>query len=505
MRALIWGAVSSKRQAAIDKVSIERQLELGRQHAAKWNMTVVGELVVPGETRSIALYDRAARAVKGYYVDEQGNRHECFVYAKLLELVEAEPRPFDVLIFLDRSRLGRKASLSMTVIEICEEVGIKPYDIESPPSTMALGKNYEERLIGAFRSVGAQREVEQLTERTQSGISKRVQDGFFSNRVPWGYVAQYEKRTVVGYTVDQAIIDTVLLIYDLYEEGQGTDKIAEHLTAQGIPSPSGQDFWYSGAVREIIGKAMTYAGFVEWHSKDGYICVRGKHPAVISEARAKAILAERSERRAARRSVGSVYRYSRMCRCAICGGKICVRAGNDFKRGKNYTFERYVCRHHGGATLKTITAWLEKFVEKLQEDAFFHEIVGVQNADQRPIIEKEIAAHQDAIAVIEKKLLIAEDALLSGDMSKERYRLRKAEFDAQIADRQKTIAALQTALNAIPDATKRTERAQEIRDHGLAMLTTPDVRTANAWWRKRLRILVAHKRVFAIIDKFGIH
>ena len=93
MRWVSWAAVSSLPQAK--KVSIDDQLAENRQHAERHDGQVVAELVVPGESRSIVLFEDACRRIDAY--------------AELKRLIDG--RAFDVLVYLDRSRLGRKASL----------------------------------------------------------------------------------------------------------------------------------------------------------------------------------------------------------------------------------------------------------------------------------------------------------------------------------------------------------------------------------------------------------
>ena len=66
-------------------------------------------MVVPGESRSIILLEEACRRIPAY--------------ARLVQLIEA--RAFDVLVYLDRSRLGRKASLSMAIVELCHVRGLQ--------------------------------------------------------------------------------------------------------------------------------------------------------------------------------------------------------------------------------------------------------------------------------------------------------------------------------------------------------------------------------------------
>ena len=76
---------------------------------------------MPGESRNIVLFEDACRRIDAY--------------ARLRKLIET--RAFDVLIYLDRSRLGRKASLSMAVVELCHEAGIVTYETENPPASLA--------------------------------------------------------------------------------------------------------------------------------------------------------------------------------------------------------------------------------------------------------------------------------------------------------------------------------------------------------------------------------
>ena len=61
---------------------------------------LIESLIVPGESRSIVRFDDACKQIEAY--------------AKLEQHIQR--KDFDVLGFLDRSRLGRTAALSMTVV-----------------------------------------------------------------------------------------------------------------------------------------------------------------------------------------------------------------------------------------------------------------------------------------------------------------------------------------------------------------------------------------------------
>lgn len=120
MRVAIWAAVSSLPQAK--KVSLDDQLASGRDHAQRHGAQVVAELVVPGESRNIVLFEDACQRIDAY--------------ARLSALIST--KSIDVLVYLDPSRLGRTAALVLTVAELCTRAGILLYETDNPPQSMAF-------------------------------------------------------------------------------------------------------------------------------------------------------------------------------------------------------------------------------------------------------------------------------------------------------------------------------------------------------------------------------
>src|SRR5690606_34972617 len=107
-----WAAVSSLPQA--QKISLDDQLAVNRQHIEKHDGILIAELVVPGESRDIVLFEEAAAKMDAY--------------AQLKALLDA--KAFDVLICLNRSRLGRTLALAETVAELCRRAGVFVYETE---------------------------------------------------------------------------------------------------------------------------------------------------------------------------------------------------------------------------------------------------------------------------------------------------------------------------------------------------------------------------------------
>ena len=128
----------------------------------------------------------------------------------------------------------------------------------------------------------------------------------------------------------------------------------------------------------------------------------------------------------------------------------------------------------------------------MTDDAVRRNIVG-NDEDYTPALLAEIAMYEQQIKDIERKLRLAEDAMFDGDISRERYRERKAQFDAQLAENRREIVNLHHAL-ADTNAT-RIQHAEELATIGPAMLSNADVRSANAWLRQRIRINISSGKI----------
>lgn len=185
-----------------------------------------------------------------------------------------------------------------------------------------------------------------------------------------------------------------------------------------------------------------------------------------------------------------------MIRCDECNGPAYVSSyysERELKSGvRRYYHEYYICPHHGGVSSRKIHKWLTKLIEEMTDDAVRRNIVG-NDEDYTPALLAEIAMYEQQIKDIERKLRLAEDAMFDGDISRERYRERKAQFDAQLAENRREIVNLHHAL-ADTNAT-RIQHAEELATIGPAMLSNADVRSANAWLRQRIRINISSGKI----------
>lgn len=470
-RWVSWAAVSSLPQAK--KVSNEDQLATNRTHVERHGGTLIAELVVPGESRSIILFEDAARKIDAY--------------AQLKRLIDA--KAFDVLVYLDRSRLGRKASLSMAIVELCHDAGIITYETDNPPASLSTHTTHDDALIGAIKSVGAQQEIDKLKRRHEMGMIGRIRAGQFPNRPPFGYSSRYDVDGSRHVLIDDESAETVRRIFSLYLDGNGTPAIVELLNAEGRRSATGKP-WGITSINRVLDNVWVYSGSVQVNLRSNreYVRTSGRHPAIISADVAEMVTQERAARVLNRRMPNTKYLLSGVVICAECGQTMhCVRKTTEYK-GKLYEHlglrcprherERHCTYRHAMTQLRAAIAALNELGidDLIDADAGLADMLLGQIAEQEAQTERLQAALQRA-----------DDAFVSGIMDAERYSRQIDRLNASIAACGAEIERLRTRYDDEADADKRTARIQDVAAHGLAMLDG-DATTGNAWLRRHVRM-----------------
>lgn len=492
-RVAIWAAVSSLPQAK--KISLDDQLATGRAHAQRHGAQIVAELVVPGESRDIVLYEDACRRIAAY--------------AQLNTLITS--KAIDVLIFLDRSRLGRTAALSMAVAELCNRASILLYETDSPPQSLEFKPaDHSDMLLGAIKSVDAQQEVRRIQERHRKGMIGRVNAGKFPGRVNYGYREVYDADgNFVEYAIDQAKAAVVLLIISLYvDRGWGLLKIADHLNYSGEPAPNG-GLWGERSLGYLLRRAWVYAGYadINTRSRTGrpYVRAPGNWEPIISEERVRAIFAEREVRNGNRRAVWATYRFSRMVYCAVCdqpmnSGTSRVLYTKQDGSQVEYTRIRYRCHGgHGGISEQKIYNAVRVQIIDLSDMSHRESLIAETQPQLTENLADEIAGYQARIAQLEAAVKRADnDYYLHGRLDSERYDSIVASAKAGILAAQVEITHLQDRLHAAGQIANRSQRVELVSEEGLQHLDDPDIKASNAWLRMYVRVWVEHNAVVGV-------
>jgi hypothetical protein len=527
---IVWAAVSSSPQ--VKNVSLDAQLTSALQYADRYHTHIKGALVVPGESRYITLFHRAAEKVRGLKLNTEGIQlalrigmqalveqaakgevvgvEHVFVYAEFLEL--AESNSFNVLFFLNRSRLGRRAALSITLADICTENGIKLFDMESPPSSLDVITSHDEQLLGVVKSVGFERDVRKLIDDTQRGVFRRVERGLFGRRITWGYRAIHnEAGKLTGYAMDEDVKITMQIFARMYLDGYGLLPICQELNRLGRKPPRG-DAWIETKLQGLMDRLWLYAGFAEVNrlSKQGrpYFRARGIWEPMLDEETVRRMLKERDERNHISKSISNRKKYSRLVICDHCGRTMRVHAGM-WKPGKThpnsveYYRELYKCEEHGAIISKKIDAALEAYFVDLEDANFRAMLADRQAPDQSAGIIERIESLQADID--RRKAGIAradQDYYLGSTMSQldeERHRTIVGAAKKQIETLQAEITKLQDNLHAIEQDSKRGERVEQVWLSYRDRFYDADINRANAWLRENFRVYVYDHQVKAIV------
>ena len=294
LRCASWEAVSSKRQAAADKVSLEKQRKENEASIQKVGGVCVARLVVPGESRSIVLFEDACRRVDAY--------------RQLKELVDT--RAIDLLVCYTHSRLGREISLCESVIAYCLAGGVAIYDCCAPPHSLdpvEQKKDAGARLMSAIRSWESQTEVQRLRANAIDGIDKYVSLGNFPpGQRPRFWDIEYTRGGERVYTINEAEAARAREVISLYLSGLGMAKIGRQV---GLSL---------SAVLCIIKQTSNLAGYVRMKRNGKAIVARGKQPAIIDEEILQRVESAREERRS-NKGANATYIYSRLVTCEVCG------------------------------------------------------------------------------------------------------------------------------------------------------------------------------------------
>lgn len=483
LRWVSWAAVSSAPQAK--KISLQDQLETNRRHVEQHGGEVIEELVVPGVSRSIVLFEDACNTIEAY--------------ARLRDLIAN--RSFDVLIYLDRSRLGRKASLSMAIVELCHEAGIIPYEVESPPATLDSAKQtLDAMLLGAIKSTMAQSEVMKIKERNRMGMLARARKGKHPSHPPYGYRVVYSADGTKHVEPHPDEADGIRLFYDLYvNHGLSIEEIGHRLLAAGY-TPRQSAEWSHTSLTYIRNNVWMYAGRLLFGrtSRRGsrvYAFDAEFEPLITPEI-ARAVEAEAKRRWPGSRSVNSPRRYSQVLICDACGESVNAKG-----HGIGYKSPRYCCRRQcrGGSIMEhVIDKALYAAIKYLVGQTDLQAIADDDGHDELAYEREQLATRKARLAAIAEQRERLTLAYTRDIIGLDEYEQVMTKLAGESAELNAEVEELETQLATKPDPSSRLHRLEEIRERGYAMIETDDIAEANAWLRRHFRVYIWKNRVSGV-------
>jgi len=163
-------------------------------------------------------------------------------------------RKVDILVVKDFSRFSRRNSRGLVELEDLRDAGVRIISIGDSIDF----PTYDDWISIQFRFLVNELPVTDASKKVKSVIQKRQADGKWICAVPYGYVITNTKTMV--FEIDKSAAEVVRKVFELYNDGWGYKKIANHLTDLHIPTPRMAE----RARKEAKGEGSKYAVRPEW-------------------------------------------------------------------------------------------------------------------------------------------------------------------------------------------------------------------------------------------------
>lgn len=368
LRFLSWRAVSSEEQA--ERVSLEDQQRDNIKFVEEvplrypgYSGIIVCEIVIDNSRHITLLSDAAAQLPQ---------------YGQLEELIRG--RQIDAIVCRDRTRMGRRASLVMSIEELCYDYDIVLASRSSPPPTMdvrQLRRNEGYRLVAAVEAHSSGQEIRTIQQRNKDGMLGRVKKGLPANTLPQGYRWVFNEfgKSHVGIDTEHSRILRLMLL-DLYVgKSLSAAGVAEELNQRGIASPKGVK-WTGQVVSNIIRLLDRHSGYVYYNrvtpnrEERPFVIAPAKHPAIFSPEEVQAIRTRHAVRT---HSANTQYAFAGIVYCEHCdpdhtGATGRLRAGKDKYQSKRHgerVYPRYQCHVTGQHSVSVAQSKLVEALGKI--------------------------------------------------------------------------------------------------------------------------------------------
>ena len=256
MRCAIYARYSTNLQRS---ASIDDQIRQCREYAAR-----NGYLVVDG-------YVRSDEALSGASL--QGRKG----LESLMEAAKEMPRPFDVVLVDDTSRVARNTADALKTVEIFKFNGV---------AVISVSQGIDSRQNGARQllTLNAMMDEEYnfgVADKVHRGQEGRVLQGLVPGGRCYGYrnvpiedptrIAKYGRPAVTGVRAEivEEQANVVRRIFTMCADGMSLAKMAKTLNAEGVLSPEPsrnrkERSWCTSSIREMLLNER-YKGIQVWN------------------------------------------------------------------------------------------------------------------------------------------------------------------------------------------------------------------------------------------------
>ena len=323
---------------------------------------------------------------------------------------DAENKQFDVVIYWRLDRLTRSSKDFHKLVEQLNlyDVGIKSAT-ESVDTTSAIGRFQLELSVSL-----AQLERETISERVTFVMQEGVKQGkWYGGPVLFGYTWDSSTMSIV-----KEESHTLVLLRDLYMQGDGFFSIAKQLNALGKLRNGFK--WTSQSVWSVLDNPF-YAGKMRYGTKkkngkyssrkkeDLVDCIWSDHdfPTIFTWAEYE----EHNKRMVNRQFYGHAklgsYWFSGVIRCARCGSTMTGRPHYNVKKERK---SNYICAGKQNGTGCNMPMLRQELAEKLILEYITHlELTTERKAKAASKIKKAVVSNKNELNDLNKELSAVSD------------------------------------------------------------------------------------------------
>jgi site-specific DNA recombinase len=371
VNAAVYARKSTEQTGVADEArSVTRQIEHAKLYAAKKGWTVPDELLFVDDGISGAEFERRPG------------------FQRLLASLKHRP-PFQFLVVMDESRLGRESIEVSSLLKLISVAGVVTYcylddkavHLDTPTDKVMLAlRGFTDE---SERTRGAQRTHDAMVRKAKAGhvTGGRVY-GYDNIEILSGLLDAYgrPKRDHVERRVNEEQATVVRRIFRLCADGKGMVSIARRLNDEGLPAPRNSQgrriSWSPSSVRSLLFRRL-YLGEVIWNKtkkrnpwgiqqqrkrpEREWITIAMPELRIISDPEWKAAHDRLNATRAVylrgtrgelwgrpASTLDSKYLLTGLVKCGLCGGSVYVKSSS--RKGARALFYGCMTHHLRGRT-----------------------------------------------------------------------------------------------------------------------------------------------------------
>lgn len=420
----------------------------------------------------------------GKYIDEGITGTNSEKRPEFLKMMDdgIKRHEFDLIVTREVCRFARNTVDTLTCTRNLKSVGIEIYFVSD--NIWTFDKDGELRLT--IMATLAQDESRRISERVIYGLGTARKNGVILGN---GNILGYTKNKITKeFEIVPEEADTVKEIYENCLKGKGCKKIKNILEKEGRLTSIGESKWQISTINRILSNPF-YAGFQYQqqsvsdgyltqnrvkNDKTEYVLVKGKHQPIITmemfnevqNLKAKRLTHDSSGRITGNRIGEDVWVHKLVCVCGSRYRKYKWRPGifgytcyNQVINGKASNREKNGLDTEGACDLKGICDWKLDLISWLAiqktwteggydiEKAF--QMVKECYVLEEDDVDQKVKTIQNKKEKLEKRKSNLLELRLDGEITKEEYTVKKADFENEIQLLENSLLDLKAKQNRV--------------------------------------------------------